>query len=60
MDHLGYLFAAYSIIFVVIFAYVAFVWRRQAHLESELRGIEESIKSLKAQIDSSKAASVKK
>lgn len=40
MDHLGYLFAAYSAIFIVIFLYVVFLWRRQAHLEAELRALE--------------------
>ena len=40
MDHLGYLFAAYSAIFIVIFLYVVFLWRRQAHLEAELKALE--------------------
>jgi len=40
MDHLGYLFAAYSAIFIVIFLYVVFLWRRQAHLEAELKAVE--------------------
>jgi CcmD family protein len=40
MEHLGYLFAAYSIIFVVIFLYVVFIWRRQAALDAELRTLE--------------------
>lgn len=40
MENLGYLFAAYSIIFIVIFLYVLFLWRRQAHLEAELRALE--------------------
>ena len=40
MEHFGYLFAAYSIIFVVIFVYVVFIWRRQARLEVELRAME--------------------
>ena len=38
--HFGYLFAAYSIIFVVIFLYVMFIWRRQAALDAELRTLE--------------------
>ena len=29
MEHFDYLFAAYTIIFVVIFAYVMFIWRRR-------------------------------
>lgn len=48
MEHFDFLFAAYSIIFVVIFAYVAFIWRRQARLEAELRAIEARLKNLKA------------
>lgn len=48
MDRLGYLFAAYSIIFVAIFLYVVFVWRRQRTLESELRDIESRIEALTA------------
>jgi CcmD family protein len=48
MEHFDYLFAAYSIIFVVIFAYVVFVWRRQARLEIELRAMEERLKILRA------------
>jgi CcmD family protein len=40
MENLGYLFVAYSIIFVVIFLYVVFLWRRQARLEAELRALE--------------------
>ena len=47
MEHFEYLFAAYSIIFVVIFAYVVFVWRRQARLESELRAMEVRLKNLR-------------
>jgi CcmD family protein len=47
MEHFDYLFAAYSIIFIVIFAYVAFIWRRQARLETELRAMEERLKQLK-------------
>ncbi len=47
MDHFPYLFAAYSIIFAVIFLYVVFIWRRQAQLEAELRSLEERIKALK-------------
>ena len=46
MDNLGYLFAAYTIIFVVIFAYVLFVWRRQAALEAEIREVEKRMRAL--------------
>ncbi len=47
MDNFPYLFAAYSIIFAVIFLYVVFIWRRQAQLEAEMRSVEERIKALK-------------
>lgn len=40
MENFGYLFAAYSIIFAVIFFYVLFIWRRQAALDAELRSLE--------------------
>jgi CcmD family protein len=46
MEHLGYLFAAYSIIFVVIFLYVVFIWRRQAALDVELRTLEARMAAL--------------
>lgn len=44
--HFGYLFAAYSIIFVVIFLYVMFIWRRQAALDAELRTLEARMAAL--------------
>ena len=44
--NLGYLFAAYAIIFAVILGYVIFIWRRQAALEAELRAIEARMKAL--------------
>ncbi len=40
MENLGYLFAAYSIIFVAIALYVVFLWRRQASLDNRLHGLE--------------------
>jgi CcmD family protein len=40
MENLSYLFAAYSIIFTAIVLYVMFLWRRQARLDSRLRGLE--------------------
>jgi CcmD family protein len=46
MEHLGYLFAAYSIIFAVIFLYVMFIWRRQAVLDAELRTLEARMDAL--------------
>ena len=46
MEHLGYLFAAYSIIFAVIVLYVMFIWRRQAALDAELRTLEARMAAL--------------
>jgi CcmD family protein len=62
MEHFGYLFAAYSIIFAVIFLYVLFIWRRQSQLEGELHAMEERIKNLKLESISSasKVASAEK
>ena len=45
MEHLGYLFAAYTIVFAVIFLYVVFIWRRQAALEAELRTLEARLRA---------------
>jgi CcmD family protein len=53
MEHFGYLFAAYSIIFAVIFLYVMFIWRRQAALDAELRTLEARMAALQ---ESSNAA----
>jgi CcmD family protein len=46
MDNLSYLFAAYAIIFAVIFGYVLFIWRRQVALEAELRAMEARLRTL--------------
>ena len=40
MEHLEYLFAAYSIIFILIGLYVIFIGRRQARLEREVGRLE--------------------
>jgi CcmD family protein len=46
MENLGYLFAAYSLIFAGIFLYVVFIWRRQAALDAELRTLEARMAAL--------------
>ena len=46
MEHLGYLFAAYTIVFAVIFLYVLFIWRRQVALEVELRTLEARLRAV--------------
>ncbi|MBF6569951.1 MAG: CcmD family protein [Candidatus Binataceae bacterium] len=43
MENFGYLFAAYTIIFAVIFIYVMFIWRRQQRLEEDLRGLSRRV-----------------
>jgi CcmD family protein len=48
MENFAYLFAAYSIIFVAIFLYVAFMQRRQANLEQELHAMESRLGELLA------------
>jgi CcmD family protein len=50
MENLGYLFAAYSIIFAAIALYVMFLWRRQASLESRLRGLEIQLNELRDEL----------
>lgn len=52
MEHLGYLFAAYSVIFAAIFLYVLFIWQRQARLEGEIRAMEERLRSLDSAAES--------
>ena len=56
MDNLSYLFAAYTIIFAVIFGYVLFIWRRQVALEAELRAMEARMRSLSEGSGAAKAA----
>jgi CcmD family protein len=57
MEHFDYLFAAYSIIFAVIFVYVMFIWRRQARMEAEIRAMEEHLRNLKTTSSSASAKS---
>ena len=50
MDNFGFLFAAYTIIFAVIFLYVVFLWRRQARLDLELRGLETRLRQVQEEL----------
>jgi CcmD family protein len=50
MENFGYLFAAYTIIFAVIFLYVVFIWRRQSRLEIELRAMEARLKEVREEL----------
>ncbi len=40
------MFAAYTIIFAVIFLYVMFIWRRQRRLEQEVAALERRLEAL--------------
>ncbi len=55
MDNLSYLFAAYAIIFALIFGYVMFIWRRQVALEIELRAMEARMRALDEAAGAAKA-----
>jgi CcmD family protein len=50
MENLGYLFAAYSIIFGAIALYLMFLWRRQTRLGNRLRGLEIQLKQLRDEL----------
>ena len=47
MENLGYLFAAYTVIWAVVFGYVFYLYRKQRKLQRE-------IDSLKSPVDKSK------
>jgi CcmD family protein len=57
MENFGYLFAAYTIIFAVIFLYVMFIWRRQRRLERELAALEHRLGALGEKPVKSRSAS---
>jgi CcmD family protein len=50
MENLSYLFVAYSIIFAAIVLYVMFLWRRQARLDSRLRGLEIQLNEIRDEL----------
>jgi CcmD family protein len=50
MDNLGYLFAAYSLIFLLIGLYVLFVGQRQKRLESLLAELEASVQDVEKRV----------
>jgi CcmD family protein len=52
MHNFGYLFAAYTIIFAVIFLYIVFIWRRQTRLEIELHAMEARLKDVRDELKS--------
>jgi CcmD family protein len=57
MENFGYLFAAYTIIFMVIFAYVMFIWRRQRRLEDEVAALERRLAELTGKPSKTRSAS---
>jgi CcmD family protein len=59
MENLGYLFAAYSIIFAVIFAYVIFLGRRQTRLDGQLRALENKLNDVRGDLAARTSAPVR-
>ena len=47
MENLGYLFAAYTIIWAVVFGYVLFMQRKQKKLQQQITLLQESLDKLK-------------
>jgi CcmD family protein len=45
MDHFPYLFAAYSVVWVVLFLYVLSLDRRSRRAEKELQGLKQLLES---------------
>jgi CcmD family protein len=43
MENLGFLFAAYSAAWVVLFLYVISLWRRQSRVGEEVRRLKDQI-----------------
>jgi len=50
MEHLSYLLAAYSVIFVTIFFYVTFIRTRQTRLEAALHAMETKLAALENEL----------
>jgi CcmD family protein len=43
MENLGYLLAAYTVIWTVIFGYVLFMQRKQRSLQRQIKRLQESV-----------------
>ena len=43
MENLGYLFAAYTVIWAVVFGYVLFIQRKQRKLQWQIDLLQESV-----------------
>jgi CcmD family protein len=46
MENLGYLFAAYTVIWAIIFGYMHLMWRRQRRLYREIKSLKERLSKL--------------
>jgi CcmD family protein len=44
MQNGPYLFAAYSIVWAVVFGYILFLFTKQQHLNKEIKALKEEIK----------------
>ncbi len=43
MENLGYLFAAYTVIWAIVFGYILFMQRNQRRLQRQINLLQESI-----------------
>ena len=53
MDNLGYLLAAYTVIWAVVFGYVIFMQRKQRKLQRQIDRLQESLEKSENDINSS-------
>ena len=47
MENLGYLMAAYTVIWVVVFGYVLFMQRKQRRLQRQIDVLRESVEQMR-------------
>ena len=43
MENLGYLFAAYTVIWIMVFGYIFFMQRKQKKLQQQITLLEQSV-----------------
>lgn len=48
MENLGYLVAAYTVIWAVVFGYILYLQRKQRKLQRQLKLLEKSLADLKS------------
>lgn len=48
MSNLTFLFAAYSVTWLVLFGYLAVLWRKQRRLERDMRRLREQLQDISA------------